>query len=107
MATENTFKTFISLGSIVITIAVSSVIGFNFLASSNEKAIAKALLPIVESIKEIKEAQKILRSDMTKISTATNGNFICLNRFLTYYNIRFHQEFLRPADITEKSIITE
>lgn len=94
-------KSFLSQGIAVITIAVSSIVGFNYLADRNDKAIAEALNPLVSRIDKLEQLNKDAVHLLAVTSNRVDINQMCLNNFLTFYNTRFNKEFTRPKDIKE------
>ena len=93
-------KTFIQQGAAVISIAICSILGFNYLANRNDEAIKLALMPIVEKVEKIERLQADQITLLSTTSNRTNIATMCLNNFLSYYNKVNHKEFLKPNEIS-------
>lgn len=99
-------KSFLSQGMIVISIAVSSVIGFNYIGDRNEKAIDKAFeakcKPLFEDNLILKAFAKENRDLIDEHSLDAGYTKLSVNLFIDAYNKKNGTNFLRPIDIEEK-----
>lgn len=95
---------FYSQLALILTIAGSSVFGFVYLGNLIEDKIQKEVQPLIAQIEDLKKDRNEVKELLAITTDRTNINYICLNSFLEYYNRVYHKEFLRPADITERSV---
>lgn len=100
-------STFYNQLVVIITISSASVLGFRYLGTMNQEAIKSAINPIVERVetleKKVENTDRLIASNSNRI----NATMVSINSFLDFYNRTYHKEFLRPMDITERSIVTE
>ena len=106
MQTESITKSFLSQGVIIISIAVSSVIGYNYIGDRNEVAIEKAFdnkcKPLFEDNIYLKTIAKENRLLINENSIDAGYTKLSVNLFIDAYNKKYKTTFLRPIDIEEK-----
>ena len=94
---------YLQLG-IIASIVCSSIVGFTYLGTLIEKKIDDRITPIVSKIKDledkIEDHEQLLADNKENVRAA----FTSLNAFIEYYNRVYNKEFLRPVDITSRSI---
>ena len=100
---ESITKSFLTQGVAVVTIAVSSIIGFNYLADRNEKSFEKALMPFIEEFKAYKIKATENRTLILENTKDIDNTMLSVNIFIDYYNRKYHKEFLRPIDVEEQT----
>lgn len=84
----------------ILTIVVSSIVGFNFGVNKMEEIADTKLLPLISRIESLEKSQRELTDIVTANSERIQVNYICINSFLEYYNTTFHKEFLRPGNVS-------
>ena len=96
---------YLQLG-IIVSIVCSSIVGFTYLGSLIEDKIDEKVAPLIAKIEaledRIDEHDQLLAVNTDRVSATMTS----MNIFIEYYNKVYHKEFLRPMDITERSIAT-
>jgi uncharacterized protein YlxW (UPF0749 family) len=83
----------------MVTIAASSILGFNYLADRQEKAIDKAITPLIAELKEYRQKYADLEDLINMNSNQLNAVEVSMAHFLDFYNKRHNTTFLKPNDI--------
>ena len=104
---ESLTKSFISQGAIVISIAVSSIIGFNYVGDRTDRAIEKAFeskcQPLIEDNIMLKAYAKENRALIISNALDIDHTMLSVNIFIDWYNRTYHKDFLRPVDVEEQT----
>lgn len=98
---------FYSQLALILTIAGSSILGFIYLGNLIEDKIQKEVAPLISQIEDLKKDKVEVRELLAVNTDRVNATMISVNKFLEYYNRTHSKEFLRPMDITERSIESE
>lgn len=91
----------------LVSIVISSIVGFNYLGTLIEDKIDDKVSPLLAKIQELESKNNDNYQLIADNSRSTTNAIISLNRFLEHYNRIHHTEFLRPSDITSESIVTK
>lgn len=107
MQTESITKSFLSQGVIIISIAVSSIVGFNYIGDRTDKAIDRAFdskcQPLIEDNVILKAFAKENRALIGENTNDINNTMLTVNIFIDWYNKTYHKDFLRPVDVQEQN----
>ena len=107
MATETITKTFISQGTIIVSIVVSSIVGYNYIGDRADAAIDRAFenkcRPLIEDNIILKAFAKENRALIVENTMNIDNTALTVNIFLDWYNKTYHKDFLRPVDVQEQT----
>lgn len=100
-------KTFLSQGTVIVSIVVSSILGYNYLGDRTDAAIERAFdnkcKPLIEDNIVLKAFAKENRDLITGNTKDINNTMLSVNIFIDAYNRKYSKEFLRPADMELQS----
>lgn len=88
---------------LIVTIVVSSIIGFNWAVNKMEETVDKKMAPFIAELTAVKKQLGEHGELIAENSQFIDAGIESATTFLDYYNRAFHRVFLRPADILEQS----
>ena len=91
---------------IMVSIVTCSIVGFNYLGTVIEDKIDDKVSPLIEKINDLEKRINDHDNFLAENKEGVNATITSLNVFIEYYNRVYNKEFLRPIDITERSIVT-
>lgn len=90
----------------IVSIVCSSIIGFSYLGTLIEDKIDEKVAPLIAKIEVLEERVDNNEQLMAVNTDRISATMTSLDIFIEYYNKVYRKEFLRPIDITERSIAT-